>query len=62
MNFNLAPMQIADLDEVVAIENEVHSHPWSRGNFVDSLAYVDYFGKRGNARQGNWNIFTETRG
>lgn len=33
----LVPMREADLDEVMAIENAVYSHPWSRGNFVDSL-------------------------
>lgn len=31
------PMQMADLDHVMAIENVVYSHPWSRGNFSDSL-------------------------
>jgi ribosomal-protein-alanine N-acetyltransferase len=31
------PMQMADLDEVMAIENVVYSHPWSRRNFSDSL-------------------------
>jgi ribosomal-protein-alanine N-acetyltransferase len=38
----LAVMQDADLDEVMAIENAIYSHPWTRGNFVDSLraAYV----------------------
>jgi len=30
-------MSERDLDEVVAIENAVYSHPWTRGNFVDSL-------------------------
>ena len=32
------PMQIADLDEVLAIESVSHIHPWTRGNFSDSLA------------------------
>lgn len=32
-----APMVIDDVDAVVAIENTVYSHPWTRGNFVDSL-------------------------
>jgi [ribosomal protein S18]-alanine N-acetyltransferase len=32
-----APMQARDLDEVIAIENEVYPFPWSRGNFADSL-------------------------
>jgi ribosomal-protein-alanine N-acetyltransferase len=33
-----APMRAADLDEVFAVEREVYPHPWTRGNFVDSLA------------------------
>ena len=33
-----APMLPADLDEVIALEQSVYPHPWSRGNFVDSLA------------------------
>jgi ribosomal-protein-alanine N-acetyltransferase len=32
------PMQLADLDAVLAIESESHIHPWTRGNFSDSLA------------------------
>jgi len=32
------PMQTADLDAVLAIESVSHIHPWSRGNFEDSLA------------------------
>jgi len=32
------PMQLADLDAVLAIESVSHIHPWTRGNFVDSLA------------------------
>ena len=36
-SLSLLPMQPADVDEVVAIEQAVYSHPWSRGNFVDSL-------------------------
>jgi ribosomal-protein-alanine N-acetyltransferase len=31
------PMQMDDLDHVMAIESVVYSHPWSRGNFSDSL-------------------------
>ncbi|HEY5638298.1 MAG TPA: ribosomal protein S18-alanine N-acetyltransferase [Burkholderiales bacterium] len=34
----LASMRAADLDEVVAIEAAIYTHPWSRGNFADSLA------------------------
>jgi [ribosomal protein S18]-alanine N-acetyltransferase len=33
----LAPMREDDLDEVVTIENAIYSHPWTRGNFGDSL-------------------------
>ena len=31
------PMTAADLDEVEAIERAVYTHPWTRGNFTDSL-------------------------
>ena len=30
-------MRAADLDEVMAIENAIYTHPWTRGNFTDSL-------------------------
>ncbi|MDA8107144.1 MAG: ribosomal protein S18-alanine N-acetyltransferase, partial [Betaproteobacteria bacterium] len=33
----LGPMTERDLDEVIAIERAVYSHPWTRGNFADSL-------------------------
>jgi ribosomal-protein-alanine N-acetyltransferase len=31
-------MTASDLDAVVAIENAIYPHPWTRGNFADSLA------------------------
>ena len=31
------PMSEARLDEVLAIEQRAYDHPWSRGNFADSL-------------------------
>ena len=31
-------MTVADLDHVMAIEVQAYGHPWSRGNFTDSLA------------------------
>lgn len=34
----LLPMTIAHLDAVMAIEVAAYAFPWSRGNFVDSLA------------------------
>jgi ribosomal-protein-alanine N-acetyltransferase len=30
-------MSERDLDEVMAIESVIYSHPWTRGNFADSL-------------------------
>ena len=35
---HLVAMTIADLDEVLAIEQQAYTAPWSHGNFVDSLA------------------------
>ena len=32
------PMTPAVLDEVLAVERAAYPHPWTRGNFVDSLA------------------------
>ena len=34
----LRPMVADDIDEVHALEKSVFPHPWSRANFVDSLA------------------------
>ena len=33
----LSPMTEGWLDEVMAIEQTAYSHPWTRGNFLDSL-------------------------
>ena len=33
----LCVMHAADLPEVVAIEQAIYTHPWSEGNFADSL-------------------------
>lgn len=33
-----APMRLQDVDEVLALEQSVFPHPWSRANFTDSLA------------------------
>ena len=35
--YKLRPMQMDDLDAVMAIEPHIYSHPWTRGNFIDSL-------------------------
>ena len=34
----LRPMQYGDLDAVLAVERAAYSFPWTRGNFIDSLA------------------------
>jgi ribosomal-protein-alanine N-acetyltransferase len=31
------PMREADLDRIAAIERDLYTHPWTRGNFADSL-------------------------
>ncbi len=31
-------MTVLDLDAVLAIERRAYTHPWTRGNFIDSLA------------------------
>jgi len=31
------PLTEARLGEIIAIENQAYEHPWTRGNFVDSL-------------------------
>lgn len=36
-SLRFAPMQVSDLPEVLAIENDVYPHPWTRGNFLDSM-------------------------
>ena len=36
-NLQLRPMQIDDLDVIMQIEPTIYSHPWTRGNFSDSL-------------------------
>jgi ribosomal-protein-alanine N-acetyltransferase len=37
-SLTLRPMVVADIDEVYALEQSVFPHPWSRGNFADSLS------------------------
>ncbi len=36
-NLQLRPMQMDDLDAIMQIEPTIYSHPWTRGNFSDSL-------------------------
>lgn len=37
MNPLLREMNPADLDAIMRIEQQVHAHPWTRGNFTDAL-------------------------
>jgi [ribosomal protein S18]-alanine N-acetyltransferase len=36
-HLSLRPMQTDDLDAIMQIEPTIYSHPWTRGNFADSL-------------------------
>lgn len=36
-DFSLRPMQMDDLDAIMLIEPTIYTHPWTRGNFSDSL-------------------------
>jgi ribosomal-protein-alanine N-acetyltransferase len=47
-------MTAADLDTVVAIEGSIYPHPWTRGNFADSLqaGYHCWIVERGGAVSG----------
>lgn len=33
----VAVMRVEDVDEVLPVEQAIYSHPWTRGNFMDSL-------------------------
>ncbi len=35
--YQLRPMQMDDLDAIMQIEPTIYAHPWTRGNFSDSL-------------------------
>jgi ribosomal-protein-alanine N-acetyltransferase len=53
------PMQVADLDDVLAIEGVSHIHPWNRGNFSDSLAAGHWaYCIRPQAHQANMEVGT----
>lgn len=47
-------MTAGDLDTVVAIEDAIYPHPWTRGNFADSLqaGYHCWIVERGGAVSG----------
>jgi [ribosomal protein S18]-alanine N-acetyltransferase len=37
IGMSLRPMQLSDVEAVMAVEVRAYGHPWSQGNFVDSL-------------------------
>ncbi|MFC5473659.1 ribosomal protein S18-alanine N-acetyltransferase [Paraherbaspirillum soli] len=37
LSLSFAEMRMDDLDQVLEIEQRVYSHPWTRGNFADSI-------------------------
>lgn len=49
----LLPIHLHDLDTLMAIETVAYPYPWSRGNFIDSLAAGYRLVKRVDA-QGHW--------
>ena len=36
-SYQLRPMHMNDLDTIIQIESTIYTHPWTRGNFSDSL-------------------------
>jgi ribosomal-protein-alanine N-acetyltransferase len=38
LNWVRRSMTVGDLDAIMAVEVLAYSHPWTRGNFIDSLA------------------------
>ena len=38
IEMRFAMMQASDIEQVVSIENDAFPFPWTRGNFLDSLA------------------------
>lgn len=49
----MTPIQLHELDRLMAIETVAYPFPWSRGNFVDSLAAGYLVSKRVDA-EGRW--------
>lgn len=49
----LRPIQLHELDRLMAIETAAYPYPWSRGNFIDSIVAGYRICKRVDA-QGRW--------
>lgn len=50
---SLRPIQLHELDQLMAIEAVAYPYPWSRGNFIDSIAAGYRICKRVDAK-GQW--------
>lgn len=50
---HFAPVELGDLDTLVAIETAAYPFPWSRGNFVDSLN-AGYLARKRLDAEGRW--------
>jgi len=48
-----APIQLHELDRLLAIETAAYPFPWSRDNFVDSLA-AGYLARKRVDAEGRW--------
>jgi ribosomal-protein-alanine N-acetyltransferase len=58
----IEPMTVAHLDAVTSIESQAYGFPWSRGNFIDSLA-AGYFAQvLLDAQRGVVGYFVAMRG
>lgn len=50
--YDFCQLSFADVDDILKIEQQVYSHPWSRGNFLDSLySAYDIAGLRSRNQQ-----------
>lgn len=50
------PMTVAEVERILPIEQQVYSHPWTRGNFIDSLAagHLGWVGSDGDQPVAYW--------
>ena len=50
--YDFCKLSFADIDDILKIEQQVYSHPWTRGNFLDSLySAYDIAGLRSRNQQ-----------
>ena len=54
-SFKFRPMYEGDVDAIMQIEPHIYSHPWTRGNFTDSLhsGYSAWVLERHDAKNGD---------